>query len=84
MSKHVEKLADEALADMEPHKLEDYDFLMGFQACYDRVAAPLLLALKAAQARLCEHCQQGAEPHVGEHSDECLAALDAIAKAEGA
>lgn len=48
-------------------------------------AAPeLLAALKAAQKRLCEHCPSDTSgERVGEHTDECLAAQDAIEKAEG-
>jgi len=48
-------------------------------------AAPVLLnALKAAQKRLCEQCDGSLEEFRGEHSDECLAAMEAIELAEGA
>lgn len=50
-------------------------------------AAPnLLSALKEAQSSLCEHCPQMMDTvgeQVGEHTDACLAAMDAIDKAEG-
>lgn len=50
------------------------------------VSSGLLKALKAAQSRLCEHCPQYTDvvgEQVGDHTDECLAAMDAIATAEG-
>lgn len=49
-------------------------------------AAPEMLdALKAAQSRLCEHCPGYRDDlgQIGDHTDECLAAINAIAKAEG-
>lgn len=47
-------------------------------------APALLETLKRAQARLCEHCPQRIDgEHVGDHTDECIEAQDAIAKAEG-
>ncbi len=50
-----------------------------------RDSAPdLLTALKAAQARLCEDCgPRDWGTNSGEHSDECLAAMAAIDRAEG-
>jgi hypothetical protein len=53
---------------------------------YVAAAPELLKALKAAQSRLCEHCPQymdAVSEQVGDHTDECLAAMEAIEKAEG-
>jgi len=72
----------------EDHRAARADFLAGANAAIELCSveaaareAVLVEALKDAQSKLCENCPQymdSASEQVGYHTDECLAAMDAI------